>query len=351
MKIFVTGGAGFIGSNFIRYLLEWRPDYSITNYDKLTYAGNLANLHYVATSPRYRFIRGDICDFAAAEAAMRGCDTVVHFAAESHVDRSIYAPAPVIQTNVAGTCALLDVARKVGISRFMHISTDEVYGDIPPGSFADEDAPLKPSSPYSASKASSDLLVRSYARTYGFPALITRSSNNYGPYQFPEKFLPLIITNALQSKPLPIYGDGRQQRDWLHVRDNCRGILAVLERGKIGELYNIGGQDPVENLSMVRTVLRLAGKSDTLVSHVQDRPGHDRRYAMNCEKIRTQLNWTPEISLEEGLRETIKWYSENSAWIANVCAAEYLSYYEKYYENRESSLQAIAAGSTPGSVS
>ncbi len=346
MRILVTGGAGFIGSNFIRYVLECRPNYSLTNYDKLTYAGNLANLDSVVANPRYRFIKGDICDFTDAETAMRGCDAVVHFAAESHVDRSIYEPAPVIETNVMGTFTLLEAARKVCISRFVHISTDEVYGDITPGACADEDSPLHPSSPYSASKAGSDLLVRSYVRTYGFPALITRSSNNYGPYQFPEKFLPLMITNALHERALPIYGDGKQQRDWLHVEDNCRGILAVLERGKIGEVYNIGGQDTQENLSIVRTVLRLTGEPETLLSHVQDRPGHDRRYALNCKKIRTELGWQPEIPLEDGLRQTIEWYKKNSVWVANVRAGEYLSYYEKYYENRARSLQEIAAGST-----
>jgi len=350
MRMFVSGGAGFIGSNFIRYVLDRRPNYAVTNYDKLTYAGNLTNLRSFDPDPRYRFIKGDICDIGAAEAAMRGCDAVIHFAAESHVDRSIYEPAPVIQTNVTGTFALLEVARRTGVSRFVHISTDEVYGDIPIGTFADENAPLQPSNPYSASKAGSDLLVRSYIRTYNLPALITRSSNNYGPYQFPEKFLPLMITNALQDKPLPIYGDGKQQRDWLHVEDNCRGILAVLERGKIGEVYNIGGQGAADNLAMARTVLRLTGKPETLLSQVQDRPGHDRRYALNCQKIRTQLDWKPEISLEDGLRQTIKWYEENSVWVANVCAGEYLSYYEKYYENRESSLQAIASGSTSGPV-
>jgi len=350
MRVFVTGGAGFIGSHFIRYVLGCRPNYTVTNYDKLAYAGNLSNLHSVTANSRYRFIKGDICDSASAETAMRGCDVVVHFAAESHVDRSIYNPAPVIQTNLMGTFALLEVARKVGISRFLHISTDEVYGDIPAGAFVDETAPLQPSSPYSASKAGSDLLVHSYIRTYGLPALVTRSSNNYGPYQFPEKFLPLMITNALQGKRLPIYGDGKQQRDWLHVEDNCRGILCVLERGKVGEVYNIGGQDPEENLAVVRTVLRLTGKTETLLSYVQDRPGHDRRYALNCNKIRTQLDWKPEISLEDGLRQTIKWYKENTAWVTNVCTGEYLSYYEKYYQNRQTSLQGIAAGSTSGSV-
>jgi dTDP-glucose 4,6-dehydratase len=342
VRILVTGGAGFIGSNFIRLVLKGRPDYSIVNYDKLTYAGNLANLESVASNPNYRFVKGDICDATAVQAAMQGCDAVVHFAAESHVDRSIYAPAPVIQTNVTGTFILLEVARKISVSRFVHVSTDEVYGDIPQGIFADEDSPLQPSSPYSASKAGSDLLVRSYVRTYSFPALITRSSNNYGPYQFPEKFLSLMITNALDDKPLPVYGDGKQQRDWLHVEDNCRGILTVLENGKIGETYNIGGPDVEENLTMVRRILQLTGNSESLLSYVTDRPGHDRRYALNCKKIETQLGWRPQISLEDGLRETIAWYKANRRWLESILAGEYFSYYEKYYENRDSSLQAIA---------
>jgi len=342
MKIFVTGGAGFIGSKFIRYVLETRKNFSVVNYDKLTYAGNLANLESVADNPHYEFVKGDICDAAAVETAMRGCDAVIHFAAESHVDRSIYKPAPVIQTNVTGTFILLEVARKISVSRFVHVSTDEVYGDIPAGVFADENSPLEPSSPYSASKAASDLLVRSYVRTYKFPAVITRSSNNYGPYQFPEKFVPLMITNALSDKALPVYGDGRQQRDWLHVEDNCRGILSVLEKGKIGEVYNIGGLDLEENLTLVRRILKLTGKSESLVSYVQDRPGHDRRYALNCKKIETGLGWRPATSLEDGLRQTIEWYENHRHWLAGVRSREYLSYYEKYYENRESSLRAFA---------
>jgi dTDP-glucose 4,6-dehydratase len=342
MKIFVTGGAGFIGSNFIRYVLQARNSQAIVNYDKLTYAGNLANLHSVARHPGYQFVKGDICDPLAAEAAMRGCDAVVHFAAESHVDRSIYEPAPVIQTNVTGTFTLLEVARKLAVSRFVQISTDEVYGDIAPGAHASEVSTLQPSSPYSASKAASDLLVRSYVRTYKFPALITRSSNNYGPYQFPEKFLPLMITNALYDKPLPIYGDGKQQRDWLHVEDNCRGILAVLERGRIGELYNIGGSHVEENLAMAQRLLRLTGKPESLLRYVADRPGHDRRYALNSRKIETELGWKPEIPLEDGVRQTIEWYKDNSKWVSDVRAGEYLSYYEKYYDDRENSLKAIA---------
>ncbi len=342
MKIFVTGGAGFIGSNFIRYILETRKGFSIVNYDKLTYAGNLGNLELVARNLNYQFVKGDICDAAEVEAAMCDCDAVIHFAAESHVDRSIYEPAPVIQTNVNGTFTLLEVARKLSVARFVHVSTDEVYGDIPAGAFADENFALQPSSPYSASKAASDLLVRSYVRTYRFPAVITRSSNNYGPYQFPEKFVPLMITNALSDKALPVYGDGKQQRDWLHVEDNCRGILAVLERGKIGEVYNIGGLDLVENLSMVRRILQLVGKTESLLSYVQDRPGHDRRYALDCRKIQAELDWRPMISLENGLRRTIDWYKNDGQWLASVRGGEYLSYYEKYYENRERSLRAIA---------
>lgn len=341
MKIFVTGGAGFIGSNFIRHVLALDKGYSILNYDKLTYAGNLTNLESVADNSNYEFVKGDICDAAAVEAAMVDCEAVVHFAAESHVDRSIYEPAPVIETNITGTFILLQVARKLQVKRFLHISTDEVYGDMRPGEFADENTPLAPSSPYSASKASSDLLVRSYVRTFDFPALITRSSNNYGPYQFPEKFLPLMITNAMDGKSLPIYGDGKQQRDWLHVEDNCRGVLAVLERGRIGEVYNIGGLDIEENLNIARRLLRILGRPETLLSYVKDRPGHDRRYALRCNKMECDLGWKPSITLDEGLRQTITWYETNAEWVAGVRGGEYRSYYEKYYENRDSSLHAI----------
>jgi dTDP-glucose 4,6-dehydratase len=343
MKLLVTGGAGFIGSNFIRHVLSLKKGYKIVNFDKLTYAGNLANLESVADHPDYSFVRGSICDTAAVEEAMRGCDSVVHFAAESHVDRSIYEPAPVIDTNVTGTFVMLQVARKLNIERFVHISTDEVYGDMAPGAFADEDSPLKPSSPYSASKAGSDLLVLSYVRTFNFPGLITRSSNNYGPYQFPEKFLPLMITNALSDKALPIYGDGKQQRDWLHVEDNCRGVLAVLERGRVGEVYNIGGTDIEENLTVARTLLRLTGKPESLLSYVKDRPGHDRRYALRCEKMEKQLGWKPSTPLEAGLRQTIDWYKTNAKWMEGVRDGEYLSYYDKYYENRDSSLHALSS--------
>lgn len=344
MKILVTGGAGFIGSNFIRHVLGLRKNYRVINYDKLTYAGNLANLESVASDPNYSFVMGDVCDAASVEAAMKGCAAVVHFAAESHVDRSIYEPAPAIETNVTGTFVMLDVARTLGVERFVHISTDEVYGDLEQGAFADESSALNPSSPYAASKAGSDLLVLSYARTFGLPAVITRSSNNYGPFQFPEKFVPLMTTNALDGKPLPIYGDGKQQRDWLHVEDNCRGVLAVLEKGRVGEIYNIGGGNVEENLSIARRLLKMAAKNESLISFVKDRPGHDRRYALRCDKIETELGWRPRVPLEEGLRQTMEWYQSNSEWMAGIGAGEYRSYYDKYYLNRDSSLDAIKVG-------
>jgi dTDP-glucose 4,6-dehydratase len=343
MKILVTGGAGFIGSHFVRHVLSLRKGHQVVNFDKLTYAGNLANLEDVARDSNYSFIKGDICDAAAVETAMRGCDAVVHFAAESHVDRSIYEPASAIETNVKGTFILLQTARAVRLDRFVHISTDEVYGDLSPGAFADEESPLQPNSPYAASKAGADMLVRSYTRTYGLPAVITRSSNNYGPYQFPEKFLPLMITNALDDKPLPIYGDGKQQRDWLHVEDNCSGIFAVLERGRTGQVYNLGGSDVEENLSVALRLLRFLGKPDSLLSYVQDRPGHDRRYALRCEKAEQELGWRPAIALEDGLHKTIDWYKSNSGWLAAVRGGEYRTYYQKYYENRDISLRAIGS--------
>jgi dTDP-glucose 4,6-dehydratase len=342
VKILVTGGAGFIGSNFIRIVLSDAPDYEVVNFDKLTYAGNLANLESAARNPRYRFVKGDIGDLAAVTQAMQDCSAIVHFAAESHVDRSIYDPSPVIETNINGTCALLQAARKLQLPRFLHISTDEVYGDLEPGAEASEESPLNPSSPYSASKASADLLVRAYVRTFNFPAMIIRASNNYGPYQFPEKFLPLLITNALEDRPLPIYGDGRQQRNWLHVEDHCRGILAVLERGRTGEVYNIGGNGVLENLDLVRHLLRILGKPESLIQHVTERPGHDRRYALSSRKISAELQWRPLISLDDGLAQTVAWYRQNSAWVARVRDGAYRSYYEQFYLNRDVSLKNIA---------
>jgi dTDP-glucose 4,6-dehydratase len=312
MKLFVTGGAGFIGSNFIRLALSLDKGHTVVNFDKLTYAGNLSNLNNVTGNPNYKFTKGDICDAVATESAMVGCDAVVHFAAESHVDRSISQPADAIRTNVTGTSVLLQAARKLQIERFVHISSDEVYGDIRQGSFSDENFPLIPSSPYSASKAAADLIVLSFVRTYNFPALITRCSNNYGPHQFTEKFLPLMIVRALAGKPLPIYGDGLQQRNWLHVEDNCRAVLAVLERGRLGHVYNIGGAEVKDNLTMARDLLKIIGKPESLISHVPDRPGHDRRYALNSGKIKSELGWKPLIPLEEGLRQTVAWYRKNT---------------------------------------
>ena len=342
MKILVTGGAGFIGSNFIRHVLASGKDYSIVNFDKLTYAGNLTNLAGVADNPAYLFVKGDICDAEDVEAALRDCSAIVHFAAESHVDRSIHAPRACVETNVTGTLVLLEAARKLGVARFIHISTDEVYGDMPPEAFAEEDSPLRPSSPYSASKAGSDLLVQAYIRTYGFPATITRSSNNYGPFQFPEKFMPLMISRALDDKPLPIYGAGQEQRHWLHVEDHCRGLLMVLERGQTGEVYNLGGTDIERNITVARKLLRILDKPESLISYVQDRPGHDRRYALRRDKIEKDLGWKPVIRLEEGLRQTITWYQNNAEWLNKVRGGEYRSYYERHYGNRDSSLLEIA---------
>ncbi|HLK32229.1 MAG TPA: dTDP-glucose 4,6-dehydratase, partial [Terriglobales bacterium] len=317
--------------------------HSLVNYDVLTYAGNLLNLERVASHPGYRFVRGNICDSVAVRAAMDGCDAVVHFAAESHVDRSIYEPAPIIDTNVRGTLVLLQVARDLKISRFLHVSTDEVYGDIPPGRASDESYPLQPNSPYSASKAASDLLVRSFVRTYSFPGIITRASNNYGPYQFPEKFIPLMIANALEDKPLPIYGDGLQERDWLYVEDHCRALLAVLERGRDGEVYNIGAGNTEPNLAMVRRILRALGKPESLMTRVVDRPGHDRRYALDCSKITNELGWSPAMMLDQGIQQTIAWYRANVAWLQHVRTGDYQQYYDKYYTHREKSLKTVTA--------
>lgn len=350
MKILVTGGAGFIGSNFIRYILSHRRNCSILNFDKLTYAGNLENLSSVSGDPRYSFVRGDICDYEAVNRSMKGYEVVVHFAAESHVDRSIFDPTQAIQTNITGTLVLLEAARRSGVRRFIHISTDEVYGDLPPKSVADETYSLRPNSPYSASKASGDLLLQSFVHTYGFPGIITRSSNNYGPYQFPEKFLPLMIANALDDKPLPVYGDGLQQRNWIHVDDNCRGILAVMERGKGGNIYNLGGIDVQGNLMMLRHLLKLLHKPETLIQFVADRPGHDRRYALDSSKAMRELGWKPKISLDAGLRKTVDWYRSNSGWVASVRSGGYRHYYETLYEKRDASLQATRMGSAPGLV-
>ena len=332
MTIFVTGGAGFIGSEFVRQWVEAHPGESLINFDKLTYAGNLENLASLDGRPSYRMIRGDICDATAlAEALPEACDAVVHFAAESHVDRSILSAAEFVTTNVLGTQVLLDVARAKRVKRFLHISTDEVGGDIPAGQFFREDSPLAPSSPYAASKAAAEHLVRAAARTFGMDTIVTRTSNNYGPFQFPEKLIPLAIRNAFGGRPIPVYGDGLQVRDWVHVADNCRALRMVLENGRPGETYHIGGGNLCANLDLLRLLLRIMDKPESLLTYVTDRLGHDRRYAVDCSKIRRELGWEPAIPLEQGLRMTVDWYRTNHEWTSHATSGEYRTYYERVY--------------------
>jgi len=345
MKLLVTGGAGFIGSNFIRYLLAEHAEAQVANLDKLTYAGNLENLADVAENPRYRFIRGDICDATLADELLRDrVDAIIHFAAESHVDRSIESAEPFLRTNVLGTQTLLEAARRHSVPRFLHISTDEVYGSAPDGKVFAEDAPLKPSSPYAASKAAADLLVLSYVHTYNFPALLLRCSNNYGPYQFPEKLIPLMIANALEGKPLPVYGDGLQVRDWIHVEDHCRAIWRALAKGRIGEVYNIGGVALKTNLEVIRTLLRLLGQPESLITFVADRPGHDRRYALDSSKLRAELGWSPCHSFEDGLERTVAWYRSHPDWLARCRSGAYSDYYQRHYEKRAEMLDQVRGG-------
>jgi len=336
VKILVTGGAGFIGSAFVRMAVA-ETDFGVVNLDKLTYAGNLENLKAVERSERYRFVHGDICDRALVDALMEEekPEAIVHFAAESHVDRSILSPEPAIRTNLNGTFTMLEGARKHKVGRFVHVSTDEVYGSLEAPLEATEEFPLNPSSPYSASKAGSDLLVRSYFVTFRLPALITRASNNYGPYHFPEKLIPLMITNAFDDRPLPVYGDGQQVRDWLYVDDHCRGILAVLRKGREGQIYNIGGNRSLPNLDVVRQVLALTGQPESLIQYVTDRPGHDRRYALSSEKLMRETGWAPAMDFETGLARTIAWYRANGEWVARVRSGAYREYYEKNYASRE----------------
>ena len=336
MKILVTGGAGFIGSSFVRMALSEGWAEQIVNLDKLTYAGNLENVEPVAHHRGYRFIQADICDVEATDALFRreAPDAVVHFAAESHVDRSIHSPAPVIQTNVNGTFSLLEAARRNKLARFVHVSTDEVYGSVEAPHDADETYPLRASSPYSASKAASDLLALSYYTTYKLNVSVTRASNNYGPYQLPEKLIPLMISNALENKPLPVYGDGQQIRDWLYVEDHCRALLAVLEKGGAGEIYNIGGNCSLPNLEVVRRILKATNRPESLITRVADRPGHDRRYALTNEKLTRETGWQPRMDFDSGLQTTIAWYRENRAWVDRVKSGEYRQFYELNYANR-----------------
>ena len=331
MKLIVTGGAGFIGSAFIRMLVP--AGHRVVNLDKLTYAGNLDNLEAVADSPDYRFVRGDINDAEVVETLIEDerPDAIVHFAAESHVDRSILSPLPSFETNLRGTFTLLEAVRKHRVPRYVHVSTDEVYGSLDEPLEADENYPLKPSSPYSATKAGSDLLALSYFTTFRCPVIVTRASNNYGPYQFPEKLVPLMISNALDDKSLPIYGDGMQIRDWLYVDDHCRAILAVLSDGRAGEIYNIGGSRALPNREVVKIILQATGKPDSLMMTVTDRPGHDRRYALSSAKLERETGWRPQMPFEQGLQSTVDWYRENRDWVNRVKTGEYQKFYAANY--------------------
>lgn len=335
MKVLITGGAGFIGSNFVRLLLNTRHDVDVVNFDKLTYAGNPESLADVAENPRYTFVQGDIGDPQAVEEAFgRRPDAVVNFAAETHVDRSIEDASPFLRTNIFGTQSLLEAARRHALPRFIHISTDEVYGSAPAGVSFTEEAVLDPRSPYAASKASADHFVSAYANTYGVSAVILRCTNNYGPYQFPEKLIPLMIANAREDKSLPVYGDGMQERDWLFVEDYCRAILTALEKAAPGSIYNVSAGKPQPNLKIVRTILQHLGKPESLIKYVQDRPGHDRRYALDSSKLQRELGWTPQVSFEEGIARTIDWYISNAEWLAHARSGEYLKYYERHYVRR-----------------
>jgi dTDP-glucose 4,6-dehydratase len=341
MKLVVTGGAGFIGSNFIRYVLARHPRYTIRNLDKLTYSGHLATLRDVERNRRHLFVRGDICDRRKVREVLRGADAVVHFAAETHVDRSILDSAAFVRTNVLGTQCLLDAAREARVQRFMLVSTDEVYGSAAAGERFTEDSPLAPNSPYAASKAAADHLARAYFRTYGFPVIITRCANNYGPFQYPEKFIPLIIAGALAEKTIPVYGDGLQVRDWIHVMDHCAGVDAALHQGREGEVYNFGAGNEWPNVAIARRILELVGRPESLLAYVQDRPGHDRRYALASGKARTELAWEPRTALEEGLKQTVDWYLSNQEWVQRVAARRYRAYYARQYARRNSTLRAL----------
>ena len=336
MTILVTGGAGFIGSNFIHYLLRTRPEHRVVNVDKLTYAGNLENLKNVQHHPNYVFEKADICDRDAIKRIVdvNGVEAIVNFAAESHVDRSILGAAEFVRTNVSGTEVLLDVAHQHKMRKFLQVSTDEVYGSLGESGLFTETTPLHPNSPYSASKAGADMLALAYQHTFGLPVVVTRCSNNYGPYQFPEKLIPLMIANALNDKPLPVYGDGKNVRDWLHVEDHCSAIDQVFHNGSIGEIYNVGGNNEWRNIDIVKLVLKLLDKPESLISFVQDRLGHDRRYAIDSTKIRRELNWQPTYTFEHGIRQTVQWYVHNRKWWENIISGEYQDYYRRMYEGR-----------------
>ena len=339
MNIIVTGGAGFIGSNFVFHMLQAHPDYRIVCLDKLTYAGNLSTLEPVLQQENFCFVKADICDRQAVDKLFQEekPDIVVNFAAESHVDRSIENPGIFLETNIMGTAVLMDACRKYGIQRYHQVSTDEVYGDLPldrPDLFFTEETPLHTSSPYSSSKASADLLVMAYYRTYGLPVTISRCSNNYGPYHFPEKLIPLMIANALADKPLPVYGNGENVRDWLYVEDHCRAIDLIIHNGKVGEVYNVGGHNEKRNIDIVRIICQELGKPESLIVHVEDRKGHDRRYAIDPAKIHRELGWLPETKFEDGIQKTIKWYLEHKRWWQDIINGEYQEYYAKMYGSK-----------------
>ena len=341
MKLLITGGAGFIGSNFVHYVLAHRAEWRVVVLDKLTYAGNLRNLASVAEDPRFQFTRLDVCDPAIAE-VVGGCDAVLHFAAESHVDRSIEDGTPFVRTNVEGTWRLVEVCRKAGVKRFVHVSTDEVYGSLGPEGAFTETSPLQPTSPYAASKAASDVLVLSAVKTHGFPAIVTRCTNNYGPYQFPEKFIPLMISQAICGEPLPVYGDGKNIRDWIHVEDHCRALELILQRGVEGEVYNVGGGSELENIVVARKILQLLGRPESSLKFVADRPAHDHRYALDCAKLKNSLGWEPRWKFEDALMDTIRWYQQNSDWLGETRSGEYQNYFERHYVRREQTFATSA---------
>ena len=337
MNLLVTGGAGFIGSNFIRYILDTYPEYRVINLDKLTYAGNLENLTGIDKDPRYAFEKGDICEKSRVQLCVvrYDIDMIVHFAAESHVDRSILGASEFVQTNVVGTNVLLEVVKELKLKRFLQVSTDEVYGSLGSAGLFTEETSLHPNSPYSASKASADMLALAYHHTFGLPIVVTRCSNNYGPYQFPEKLIPLMIANALNDKPLPVYGDGMNVRDWLHVKDHCSAIDTVLHQGRIGEVYNVGGNNEKPNIEIVKLILKNLGKSESLITYVEDRLGHDRRYAIDSGKIQKELGWKPAYTFERGIGETIQWYVDNKQWWKRIVSGEYQKYFQMVYGGRK----------------
>lgn len=345
MKYFVTGGAGFIGSAFIRQLLAEEAEADVLNFDALTYAGNLENLKAIEDDCRYSFLKADLRDRGAVLEAVSDYapDVIVHIAAESHVDRSILSPEPVVNTNVNGTLNLLEAARQASSPRFLHVSTDEVYGSLEAPLEADENYPLRTSSPYSASKAASEMLALSYYTTYKLPVSVTRASNNYGPYQFPEKLIPLMIANALEDRELPVYGDGQQVRDWLHVDDHCRAIRSVISQGQVGEIYNIGGSRALPNIEVVRRILAATGKPESLIHFVEDRPGHDQRYALTSQKLEAATGWKPDVGFEEGLAQTVEWYQNNRDWVDRVRSGAYREYYETNYGGRKAALRPVDA--------